>query len=133
MGFGHITQETSPTQGPTEQGASHLPADVGREPGHEGTQLTPGPLPMGMHMGTVGQGASHLPAATMGNITTWAREPGHEGTQLTPGPLSMGMHTGTLGAGLPGEVPAPQATAGNFGQAAPVGQGEQQQPQAAPQ
>jgi hypothetical protein len=139
VGFGHITQETSPTQGPTEQGASRLPAATtgnirmwACKPGHEGTQLTPGPLPMGMHMGTVGQGASRLPAATTGNITMWAFEPSHEETQLTPGPLSMLMHTGTLGAGLPGEVPAPQATARNFGQAAPVGQGEQQQSLAAP-
>jgi hypothetical protein len=63
MGFGHITHETSPTQGSIEQGANRLPAATTgnitmwvHEPGHEGTQLTPGPLPTGMHTGTLGAG-----------------------------------------------------------------------------
>jgi hypothetical protein len=74
LGFKPITQETSPKQGPGNQGSNHAPATTtgditmwAQAPGQQGVQDTHGPQPTGLPPGTTGAGVpaeAHTPNAS---------------------------------------------------------------------
>ena len=107
LGFEPITQETSPEQGPGNQGSNHAPAattgDItmwAHAPNQQGVQHTHGPQPTGLPPGTTRAGVlaeAHTPNA---NATFFGQAiPGGQGGQFSPRPYPKEGQRGTQASG----------------------------------